>query len=226
MELPRFPEGMSTPFQFLDGVLPKLRVANVDAIKFEVLQVCQDLCRRGGVWRQWLGPVSVTGQYIEIPIPPPDPGVSVHTAYAVRLGIPNGPYLNRIDITRRSSRRSGGRGQPTAYVQTAPGLIQLDAMPQYPDDAPINLEGLFSLVPTDLCMPDWFVDEHFDTVVAGTLARLLCVKGPNYDAVMAMFHRKTYSGRVAGHRISAMSGFSTTSRKAEPGYYFASGMRR
>lgn len=224
MELPRFPDGMVAPFKILDGLLPKLRVASPDLIKFEALQVIQDLCRRGGVWRQWVGPIMVDDEKIEVAIPPINPLSEVHTVYQVREGIPNGKDLERIDPLNRSSLRLGGRGIPSKYTQTQPGVIQLNAVPNI-GDPPFPLEAYCSIVPLDLCVPVWFQDEHFDTVVKGALANLLMIKGVNYDPGVAVRMAKEYRSRIAHHRINAQSGFSITNRKML-GPYFAMGRQR
>lgn len=222
MELPRFGGGLTSPQDWLDGLLPKLKAASPDAVKFDLLLTIQDLCQRSSIWREWVGPITVDGRTIQIPVEPPYDNVRIHTIIQLRLGIPNGEYLGFIDHRNRSTLRRGGDGIPSKWFQPKPGLIVLDRMPVVGKDPAVPLEGLISLVPLDLCVPEWLKTEHYDTITKGTLQRQYGTRGPNYDPVMMKTMEREYIKGRSAAREAAYSGFSTAPTVYQRPYVFPS----
>jgi hypothetical protein len=79
----RFPGGLVAPEQWLDLVAPKLPNVPPDLIKHEVLGILRDFCKRGGVWRDWLKPIVISGEVREYILETSNPGNEVTNVLSV-----------------------------------------------------------------------------------------------------------------------------------------------
>jgi hypothetical protein len=238
--LDRFPGGLSAPQQWLDGILPKLPNIPVDWVKHETLSVLRDFCRESGVWREWVGPVVTEPGVSAYALPAPYDGVEPGLVYKAVRDLPaegeeepgywhlvaraqpvHGPRLDRLV------------GDPAWYWRDAAGNVLIYPVPASTDPA-VSCWFYCSLVPLDLCGPDWLRGEHFDTIVDGVLGRAYLMPGPNKDKEAAVFHRRAYLAARTRAKVRAAGGgvdgkpwpvFPYFARGRHPGGWGAGGWR-
>jgi hypothetical protein len=220
----RFPGGLVAPEQWLDLVAPKLPNVPPDLIKHEVLGILRDFCKRGGVWRDWLKPIVISGEVREYILETSNPGNEVTNVLSVVdqiTRLPLTPWPPELAVPLHMITHGG---PPKRFWQTQPDRMFFDPCPAGTGFATVSV--YVTLAPLDLCSsPQWFLSEHQYAVVDGVLGRLLRVAGPNYRPADAGVHWTQYVSARNAARTRSIAGYNrATTQPVFP--YFARGSQR
>jgi hypothetical protein len=185
-----FPGGITRPQDWLDGLVPKLPNLTADAIKFEVLTVLRDFFKIGKTWRDWIGPITLHPDQVIYSTEQSDfkaDLVDILQGYRVSDKLPL-RIVDRQQIGADANLFDPGVAQ--FITQTPEGLAQI--WPPPPEGTQESVRLFVTMMPVDLCVPDWIKVQHFDDIVAGTLARWMLVPGPNYNYQLGNWYQRRY----------------------------------
>ena len=185
-----FVGGITSPQSWLDGLIPKLPNVGEDAIKFEVLTVLRDFFKIGKTWRDWIGPITLhPGEILYSPELADYKAdlVDIIGAYRFSDQLP-------LSVVDRSCIGADynllSPGTPAYYTQTPEGLVQI--WPPLEEGKTEQVRLFVTMMPVDLCVPDWIKIQHFDDISAGVLARWLLVPGANYNFQLGNWYQRRY----------------------------------
>lgn len=220
-----FPGGLTAPQQWLDGLLPALPGATVDAIKHAVLTVARDFYKRSTAWRAWCGPILLNDHQEVYEIESGDVRADVSVVH--RVCVPEDDLELR---PMRAEAAGPAFGYPVGdklATYHCPTANQIVFLPLLVEGAARPLVSVYaSMVPLDLDIPDFLVQQHYDTICKGVLARMYMVPGLNYKPDLATSIQRQYSAERARARVVAEAGFTPILTVARPPAPFARGMYR
>jgi hypothetical protein len=211
-----FPNGgITRPQDWLDGLIPKLPNLAEDAIKFEILAVLRDFFKQGKCWRDWIGPITLQPNTVVYSMEGADYKtdiVDILSAYRVSDSLPL-RIVDRSDIGADAN--IFDPGSPSYIVQTPEGMAQI--WPPIGEGTAESVRLFVTMMPIDLCVPDWIKIQHYDEIVAGVMSRWLLSPGPNYNFQLGNWYRRMYrDARNAAQLRSAASGTLAPEKAVPP----------
>jgi hypothetical protein len=179
-----FPGGIVAPQDWLNAILPRAPNLAPDFVKNEILSVVRDFCDRGGVWRDWVGPITLHPNQVHYSVELADYKaelVDILDGYRVKdeirmmpvpsdnVGADPNVYLNQEPYIG---------GPPRFYYKDPEGLAVI--IPPPADDTE-QVRLFVTMKPVDLCFPDWIKSRFYEPILNGVMARVHMMKGPCYD---------------------------------------------
>lgn len=197
-----FPAGITTPLDWLDGIVPRVPNINLDTVKFEILVALQTFFRRSQCWRDWVGPITIrpgvplysvelTDYKAEL--------VSVLQGYRMSDRLPLGPIPSAAYASYTGLREYG---QPTSYYRTPEGMVAL--FPMLAEGQTEQVSLFVSMAPVDLCVPDWIKHRHYEAIRAGTLGSLYFMPGASYKPDLGARYEKRFRAAMSAATQDAL----------------------
>lgn len=209
-----FPGGITRPQDWLDGLVPKLPNLPEDAIKFEVLTVLRDFFKIGMTWRDWIGPILLHPNTVYYSTEQADYKadlVDILSGYRVSDQLP----LSIIDRSQIGADANiFSPGTPSYITQTPEGLAQI--WPTVPEGSEESVRLFVTMMPVDLCVPDWIKIQHFDDISFGVLARWFLAPGANYNFQLGNWYERRYRNARNNARLRSIAGGTLAPERAVP----------
>lgn len=212
-----FPSGMTAPLEWVNGLLPMLPGASIDWIKHEVLIKLRTFFQISGCWRDWIGPITMDP---ETEFYSPELSdykaemVAILNGYRTSDGFPlclvadSDPNVNQAVRDQTPS-------SPQYVYRSPEGLIV--AFPRVTEDKTEQIMLYVSMMPIDLCTPDWIRHQHYDAIRAGVLGAAYLMPGINYKPDLgARFERRFKSAMSRATQTALASGTAIQQRVPIP----------
>lgn len=189
-----FPGGLTSPMEWLDGILPRTPHVSPDFVKFQILSTLRDFFQRSGAWRGWLDPFNLDPEHAYYSLELTDVKaecVAILAGYRTSDEQRLGYAQKSIDRTEQAINKTGS---PAFFFRTTEGLACI--FPKVTPGVTESVKLFVSMKPIDLCVPDWIRQKHFDAIVDGTLARIYKSPGINKDLQLAAIMQRQYRAAI------------------------------
>lgn len=165
-------------------------------------QAARDFCRRSGIWRQDLDPVSLTADEAQYDFDAPfgaDVEFIVHAYYGESA-------LSRTGLNvLLAASRSGATGAPTHIAAETGQQFRLYPTPDSSATKTVTVHA--ALVPTREEVPDWLA-RYRDALVYGALWRLMEAPGQPWSNVQAaQYYDQAFRQEAARAKREALTSF-------------------
>lgn len=219
-----FPNGVTAPQDWLDGLLPRLPSLSTDMVKHELLTVLRDFFLRSHAWQDW---VTVNLKPNVILYSPELADVkaeicSIIGGYSDQQGMrdlyPAMPGLSYADAQKVEN------GEPVAYFLTPEGRFCI--FPSIRTGETKHVRLYVSMRPVDLCVPDWIRSRHYMDITNGVLANFYLTPGATYNAAMGARLAKDYASARDRAGMLARVGHTNLQERVPYDRNFARGSQR
>jgi hypothetical protein len=204
-----FPSGLTAPMDWYNGIMPMLPGGSIDWVKNEILIKLRTFFQISGCWRDWIGPITLdpTTAYYSAELTDYKAGlVNILAGYRMSDQFPILPVLDS-NIAVAQTIRDSGRSMPQWFFRTPEGLIAI---------FPVVPEGVFeqvmlhvSMMPIDLCVPEWIKLRHFDAIRAGVLGAAYLMPGVNYKPDLGARMEKRFHAAMSRATLNALASGTT-----------------
>lgn len=174
--------------RILDNLRVRLPGAIDSAIKLELFNVLDELCRDARLWREKISltvtAANITAEKVEYEVDPSD---------GVIVGLMD--LRNSDDI-------------PVKGSMDIPGVLEFDEVPGTAD----TFEVTVALAPSDIrtsddmpVIEDWIWEKHYQTIIAGVLSNMMAQAAKPYsNERLGVYHGRKFRGGVASARTEAL----------------------
>ena len=185
----------------------------------ELHDAAYDFCRRTGIWREQLEPVSVADGVTDYELLPPF-WARVDKILWATYGQAKLTAKNESTIRNALQRQDSPTGDPTHYAITRDRRNGLVVYPVPGSNQDKSLVVYAILLPTRASdeIPDWLADEWQDAIVHGALDRLQRQRAEWGDIQRAQDHRADFHREIARAKREALSGYGAQTRVKPQGF--------
>lgn len=201
-----FSSGLTSPLDWINGIAPVAPNLSVDWIKHEVLIKLRYFFQRSHAWRCWVGPVNLQPGISAYSIEPTDYKaqiVSVINAYRMSDTYPLSPVDSYDHNADAMTDIPGG---PAYYYQTPERLVHI--FPVLKDGDTESVRLFISMMPTDLCVPDWIKEQHYDAIREGVLSKVYLTPGINYKPDLGARLEKRFRSEISKAARDAVASYN------------------
>lgn len=173
----------------------------------ELHDAAYDFCRRTGIWREELEPITPKADVAEYELTVPFWARAEKVLWGYH-GTHRMAFWTESDVRAANHRAEDDTGDPRHYAMVRGGRNKVVVHP-IPADGDKALTFYALLVPTRSSeeLPDWLYDEWQDAIVHGALDRLQRQKAEWGDPQRAQDHRRDFSREIARAKREAMTGY-------------------
>lgn len=221
-----FPGGLTAPQDWLNGILPRVPNLTPDFVKHELLTIIRDFCQYSGVWRDWLDPIILHPTQLVYSPEAVDVKAQVHRILDGYILENNQQLYPTSAGSRIVDIKTVEIGDPRYYYMTPEKQIAI--FPVLPLGSPTRRARLFTtMVPLDLCVPQWLKLDWFEGISAGVLGRLYLTPGLNYKPdIGARMERRYKSAKSKALRNAVTSGTGMQEVIIPPDFAQGSGLKK
>jgi hypothetical protein len=212
-----FPSGITAPQEWLDGILPRCPNVTPDFVKHEVLTVLRDFFHFGRGWRDWVGPITLHNNQVHYSVELADykaEFIEVLEGYRVSDRQPLIPITHQMIGADAQLFEEGG---PSYMYVNPEGLLTV--FPTIPAGMQEQIRVFVTMMPIDLCVPNWIKFKWYDAIVNGVLERLYYSPGPNYKPDLAKVMGRRYVAQRARSTVTAITSGTNMPEVVQPPFF-------
>ena len=200
-----FPGGITAPLDWINAIAPAAPNVPLDHIKYLILTKLRYFFQRSQCWREWVGPITlhptISGYSVELTDFKAEL-ISTLAGYRLSDGFPL-TAVSSSDPAADQMINEDEIGDPLYFFQTP--STQLQIFPTIPEGSTNQVKFFCSMMPIDLCHPDWIKERFFDAIKCGVLGDIYLSPGVNYKPDLGVRMEKRYRSMMSNAARDAIA---------------------